>query len=65
VLAEDGRRWAVELKLGETRWLTSGGRFVHTFSKVCISLQSVHLAEKMHTFFDILQTFCRLSADFF
>ncbi len=24
---------------------TLGGRFVHTFSEVCISLQSVHLAE--------------------
>ncbi len=48
-----------------TPYHTSGGRFVHTFSKVCISLQSVHLAEKMHTFFYILQTFCRLYADFF
>jgi hypothetical protein len=24
---------------------TLGGRFVHTFLKVCISLQSVHVAE--------------------
>ncbi len=48
------------------RWVfSSGGRFVHTFSKVCISLQSAHLAEKMHTFFDVLQAFCRFLQTFF
>jgi hypothetical protein len=44
---------------------TSGGRFVHTFSKVCISLQSVHLAEKLHTFLTFYRLSCALFADFF
>ncbi len=45
--------------------VTSGGRFVHTFSKVCISLQSVHLAEKLHTFLTFYRLSCTLFADFF
>ena len=39
---------------------TSGGRRVQTFSKVCVSLQSLRLEHFLQTFFDALQTFCRL-----
>ena len=38
---------------------------MHTFSKVCISLQSVHLAEKLHTFLTFYRLSCTLFADFF
>jgi hypothetical protein len=38
---------------------------VHTFSKVCISLQSVQLAEKLHTFLTFYRLSCTLFADFF
>ena len=48
----------------ETVLISSGGRFVQTFSKVCVSLQSLQLEHFLQTFFDILQTFCRLFLTF-
>ncbi len=44
--------------------MASGGRFVQTFSQVCVSLQSLQLEHFLQTFFDVLQTLCRLFLTF-
>jgi hypothetical protein len=48
----------------KTHISTSGGRHVQTFSKVCMSLQSLRLEDFLQTFFcgssTLMQTFCRL-----
>ena len=44
--------------------IASGGRLVQTFSKVCMSLQSLRLGDFLQTFCRLFFMKCRLFADF-